>query len=341
MKRIKEAINHRLVKMGNVTSAIRAYIFEEIQLNRSNIQQAARSREWFLDRLATAIEKRRNEPPLYYPEPFVYFGSYFKGTKVKAVDEYDVLVVIDSNTGIFSEAGVEIGIGQGSAYPNYKYNQRFQKSDGSGVSPSRMLNWLKGVVQEVTDAFGGEAPERCGQAVTAMIKSRNLKIDLVPAGIFKRYSDDTIFYNIPRGNKANGWIVTSPRTDIELLSNIARDRDNFRNVVRLTKRIKETYNFLVTSFAIETAVILYGIQFDWYNDLFLDVRGVLTYLSLLFRQGSIPDPYALENNLVDGVVGLSWYADRIDRIISELDKCCDLQEQEKVKNNIRKAFENQ
>ena len=128
----------------------------------------------------------------------VYFGSYFKGTKVADVDEYDVLVLIDSYSGSYSRGGKQVGIGQGSADPNPKYYKKFYKDDGSGVSPAKMLNWLKGVADEVVGTFSGEAPVRDGQAITSTIKSKGLKIDLVPAGVFVN-GNGTLFYNIPDG----------------------------------------------------------------------------------------------------------------------------------------------
>ena len=39
----------------------------------------------------------------------LYFGSYFKGTKVAAVDEFDVLVILDLNNGVFSQNGISVG----------------------------------------------------------------------------------------------------------------------------------------------------------------------------------------------------------------------------------------
>jgi Mab-21 protein len=327
--------------MADVSKAIRNYISAYLSLNMPDIQSAVSSREWFLNRIKNTIRGRYKEPVLYSSEPFVYFGSYFKKTKVKAVDEYDVLVVIDSNTGIFSSGGISIGEGQGSADPNSKYASRFYHSSRDGVSPNRILNWLKEIVEEVTESFDGEAPERNGQAITALIKSKNLKIDLVPAGIFKRYSDEKIFYNIPKGDKNGSWIVTSPREDIKLLENVAFNKSNFRNTIRLIKRIKENYNFLISSFAIETAIIQYGQHYQWYNDLSLDVYWILIYLSSVLRNGYIADSYNSENNLIEGVSSLSWYAARIDKVLDTLTECKQWKSQELAQMKITKAFENE
>lgn len=258
--------------MGNVAVAIQKYINENIRLSQSDISQSAKSREWFLKRIASVISSRYKEPVLYTEQPFVYFGSYFKGTKVQTVDEYDVLVVIDSNKGQFSQKEGKIGDGLGTAHPNYKYEgKRYFKSDGSGISPAKLLNWLKGIIEEIVRPYGGQAPERNGQAITAITK--NLKIDLVPAGIFKHVNTKQIFYDIPHGDKDNGWILTAPKQDIDDLNAVATGKTNFKNVIRILKRIKDTYNFLVPSFAIERAVVDYSGQIAWRNDLYLDIYG--------------------------------------------------------------------
>lgn len=303
----------------NTTSALNKYLREVIALSRKDVSSAVASRNWFLQRIQNVIDSRKNELVLYSPEPFFVYGSYAKNTKVCDVDEFDIMVVIDSNGGTFSKGGSVVGNGLGSASPNPKYQDKYYKSDGSGISPSIILNWLKSVVKEVTDAFGGDAPIRNGQAVTATIKSKNLAIDLVPGGIFKRVSDDKIFYNIPSGDCNNSWLTTSPRDDIALLDQRAEKRNNFKNIIRLTKHIKVNYNFRVSSFAIETAAIHYVYRYAWNNDLFTDLVSFLNYLADQFRAGCIPDSFDNSVNLLEGVQNASWYADRIFGIVSSLD----------------------
>lgn len=327
--------------MANLTKSIRKYLDEVITLSQEDIQSAAKSREWFLDRVESEIAARSREPILYSKCPFVYFGSYFKYTKVADVDEFDVLVVIDSNLGQFTQSDTVIGSGIGTADPNHRYDGKYKKSDGSGVSPTKMLNWLKEVVEKVVDGFGGEAPERSGQAVTAIIKSKSLKIDLVPAGIFTRKSDSMTFYDIPKGDKNNGWILTSPQVDIDRLADVAKGKDDFRNVIRIAKRIKDKYNFLVSSFAVETAITEYGENRYWRNDLAKDVKEALAYLSTRFREGRISDPFDPDNNLISGVESLDWYADRLDGIVDAISQLEDKPIQEDADNSVMSVFENE
>ena len=326
-----------------VKKAISHYLDNFISLSRKDISASAKSREWFLTRMENVVNGRSGEPKLYsgaHGNNFIYFGSYFKGTKVADVDEYDVLVLIDSNSGYYSRSGQHIGTGQGIADPNPKYYNKYYKEDKSGISPSKMLNWLKSVVDDVVDTYGGEAPIRDGQAITATIKSQNLKIDLVPAGVFTN-SEGEVFYNIPDGTTSNSWITTSPKLDIEMLDKLAVDRNNFKNVIRIVKRIKDTYNFQMPSFPVEMSAVHYVYTNTWHQDLYIDTTGLIRSLSTSFRTGIMSDKYNDGQNLLTGIENLDWYADRLDTIVEKLVSYHEkLTDEEEVKAKVISLLEN-
>lgn len=327
-----------------VKKAISYYLNNYISLSSKDISASAKTREWFLKRIENVINSRSGEPMLYsgkHGDKFIHFGSYFKGTKVADVDEYDVLVLIDSNSGIYSRAGQQIGKGQGVISPNPKYYSKYYKEDSSGVSPSKMLNWLKSVVEEVVKSFDGEAPVRDGQAITATIKSQNLKIDVVPAGVF---TDDQgiVFFNIPDGSISNSWITTSPGMDITMLDDLAKNRNDFKNVIRILKRIKDKYNFQIPSFPIEMSVVHHAYSNNWHQDLYMDTTGALRSLSGFFKAGSMPDIYNNDQNLLEGISSLDWYADRLDTIAESLDLYhTKLVDEEDIRNKVISLFENE
>lgn len=327
-----------------VKKAISYYLDNYISLSQKDISASAKSRDWFLTRIENVINSRNGEPKLYsgtLGDKFIHFGSYFKGTKVADVDEYDVLVLIDSNSGYYSRSGQYIGTGQGIANPNPKYYRKYYKENSSGVSPSKMLNWLKSVVEEVVETFDGEAPIRDGQAITATIKSQNLKIDLVPAGVFTN-EQGIVFHNIPDGSSSNSWITTSPGMDIAMLDELAENRNDFKNVIRILKRIKDTYNFQIPSFPVEMSVVHHVYANDWHQDLYIDTTGATRSLSAMFRAGSIPDMYNDDQNLLDGIENLDWYADRLDAIVKNLDSYHqNLTDEEDVRNKVISLFENE
>jgi hypothetical protein len=330
--------------VGDVTAAVHHYIDNVIRLSQSDISTSAASREWFLDRVISAIRRRSDADTtalLLYKPTLVYFGSYFKGTKVSVVDEYDVLLVIDTNHGVLSEDGTTTGHGQGVADPNPLFEGRYTKTDGAGVSPAKLLNWLQEVVGEVVDSFGGNAPIRNGQAVTARIVSKDITIDLVPAVTLTRVSDARPFYAIPSGDASGGWIATSPDEDKSRIAELAKTRQDFRNVIRILKRVRDCYNFKVTSFAIETDVASYAEQTSWTPFVGLEVRCALAHLARAFRSGSVTDPFDPSKNLLDGVASLDWYAERIDTIVGVMDSCAGVADQEQVRAAVYRAFENE
>lgn len=329
--------------MGDTSAAVRHYIENVIRLSQADISASARSREWFLNRVISTIARREDdgtsEPVLYKPK-IVYFGSYFKGTKVSVVDEYDVLLVIDTCNGMLSKNGVVLAHGHGVADPNPLFEKKYYKSDGSGVSPAKLLNWLKGVVEEVIESFGGTAPIRNGQAITARIETQNIDIDLVPAVTLRRDADGKDFYAIPKGDAAGGWISTAPEDDKQRITDVAKDKKDFRNVVRVLKRIRDQYNFKVSSFAIEADTVLYAESARWTECVGLDVQYALSHLAQSFQNSWIADPFDSKNNLIEGVASLDWYAERIESIVKVLDDCKQIDDQVKVRDLVYKAFEN-
>ncbi len=325
--------------MGDVSQALNGYIGEVIKLPQRDISSAVRSREWFIDLVKQEINGRTGEPALYPGQNTLYFGSYFKGTKVAAVDEFDVLVILDLNNGVFSQNGISVGKGLGRADPNHLFDERYKLSDGSGVSPTKLLNWLKDVVESATGKYGVEAPVRNGQAITATIKSKDLKLDLVPAAVLQHNSSNEVFYAIPRGGQGNGWIATAPHRDMERLKEVAQGKENFRNVIRLCKRVRDKYNFSASSFAIESAIVGYAERSCWYNDLYPDFRGALKCLIEVFRGGVLLDPFDNQSNLIAGVESSGWYAERLEKIVKGMDECTDWEKQDEVRERIYEILE--
>lgn len=327
--------------MADINKLINKFVADEITLNREDISESAKSREWFLEKIKNKIEQRVNEPVLYGQKPFVKFGSYFKGTKVSNVDEYDIIVVIDSNYGQFTQNGHVVGNGLGKASPNHKYDAKYKKSDESGVSPAKMLNWLKGIVTEVVNSYGGTVAERSGSAITARIESKDISIDLVPAGIFEKIQyPQSIFYNIAKGDVNNGWILTNPEDDIKLINDLAQDKYNFKNMIRILKYIKKQYNFLISSFAIECCVVSYVNANDWSDSDYNNLNGILDNFAICLTNGKIQDTFDTENNLLSDVESSKWYASRINTIIDVLSTQASEQDESQAYKKIHDAFSN-
>lgn len=328
--------------MADIAAALQNFINSEIALSQADINSSVKSREWLVTKVVDKI-KENGELYLHSKVPFIYFGSYFKGTKVSKADEFDVLLLIDSNTGVYRAGNNEIGTGIGEASPNPKYTSDFYFEDGSSISPAKMLNWLKRTILEVTKEFGGEAPERGGEAVTALIKSKGIKIDFVPAGVFKYNANPTnLFFNIPAGDRFGNWKITNPNKDAELLKSTADGRTNLKNVIRLIKFIKEKdqYNMAISSYAVECAVVRYAQKETWYQNLRTDFIGTLLFLYDQMKAKSLLDPFDGSTNLFSSVENIDWYADRILEIAKTIHECKDEINQDVAYAKISKCLKN-
>jgi len=289
--------------MGDLSVSVKNYIDNEIRLSARDIQQCAKSRQWFLDRIKNEISAMTNQPILFQEAPFVNFGSYFKGTKVADVDEYDILVVIDAAGGQYSKNAIVTGTGEGRSCPNHIFNQAFYKADGSGVSSLKLKLWLHKIVAKVVAAYGGVPPQIDGSAVTAHIASKDLSIDLVPAAVISRLSDCKRFYCIPDNANADEWTATCPTDDIDRVVRISEGKENCKNVIRICKRIKDTYNLNISSFAIEVAVCNYiesKLNYTWDNyDLATIVGNCVDSLGNVIQTGVITDLFDSSENLLN------------------------------------------
>ncbi|MFC1591246.1 hypothetical protein ACFL43_01850 [Thermodesulfobacteriota bacterium] len=333
--------------MADLDKLVSKFVREEITLFSKDISASAKSREWFLTRLQNIINSKLENgetiPQLYSRSPFVYFGSYFKGTKVRDVDEYDVLVVLDSNNGQFKQSGNIIGKGVGSCVPCNKYLKKYFKSpDDSGVSPTKLLNWLKEIVKEIVESFGGEAPERAGQSITAIIKSQNLKIDLVPAGIFTHTNDSSkIFYDIPKGDKNSGWILTAPHEDIKIINDVAGTRPEFKNVLRVLKSVRSDYTFDVSSFAVECSAVSYALSNTWTDSIAKNLHEALLHFADRLRKKSIIDTWDDASNLIEHLDVNEWYAERVEGICQLMYDLQEEYDESKAYDKLKRCLRNE
>lgn len=297
------------------------FIREEIALTQDDISSAVRSKKWLLEQIEAKIASKVTGPELYAAGPFVGYGSYFAYLKVSDVDEMDFLVVIDSNSGVFrKEDGIEYGKGLGTASPNHKYDTRFKKADLSGVSPSKLLFWLKDICWEVLEPLGGEEPVIDGPAVKVVLKSKGINFDLVPAGVFERTDwSGNLFYNIPKGDLSDGWVLTNPKKDLERINRLADRCEGLRNVIRVMKLIRDKYEIPISSYAIQCSGCLFAEGYQWQRNLSANLHLALIHLSIKLRSGIIEDGFDPSNNLLKDVSNSGDHANTIQAVLGRLE----------------------
>ncbi len=198
---------------------------------------------------------------------------------------------------------------------------------GTEVQMSNSLRWVR-VGRSGCSREPVRAPD--GAAFSYIYIDRDL------SALTKKYA---ALYAIPKGDRENGWIATAPHRDKERLEEVAHGKENFRNVIRLCKRVRDKYNFSASSFAIESAIVGYAERSCWYNDLYPDFRGALKCLIEVFRGGVLLDPFDNQSNLIAGVESSGWYAERLEKIVKGMDECTDWEKQDEVRERIYEILE--
>jgi len=289
----------------SINSEFNRFIKENLALSQKDITLKVKSREWLINSIIRKIKEKSNCPQLYKEngQEYITFGSYFKGTKVADVDEFDIMLIIDSNGGVFNQGGIRTGEGIGNIDPNPKYHQKYRKdNEPEYVSPRKIMNWLKNIVDEVLEPYGCEPGEKDGQAITAHIKSKDIYIDFVPVSIFKKVGSEEIFYTIPKGDADGGWTITNPRVDKEIVNQTGTKYKQFKNSIRLFKYIfKESYNVKISSYAVESAHIDFERKYYFYDDYKYDFINALNHFITLVQNKKIPDMRDNSINLISNI----------------------------------------
>lgn len=191
---------------------------------------ARASRGFLISQLESLPEKIAGFPPL--TGRFQNYGSFERKTKIRELDDIDLLVILDGNDTV------------PRPQPDYVYYLRLSseeaplyrfKDDGFDfVNSTKILNRIRDSLKEVTH-YEKAGIKRTEQAVTLKLSSYPWAYDIVPAvEIPDGNSGADGCYLIPDG-KGN-WIRTDPRRDAKALEPLRKEHSGyFLKVMRLLK----------------------------------------------------------------------------------------------------------
>jgi hypothetical protein len=234
-----------------INAAFETFLGDTVELTKSETDKARASRDYLIDQLMYARRSSASSLPLngqWQP-----FGSFARKTKVRPLDDVDLLVHLTSenlayssyvrpwnNTRICPKSGV-------TAYNAFL--------DGNGDFNSRVvLNDIKRIFQRVPSYQQSEI-KRNQQAVTINLKSYPWIFDVVPAIWVSDNNGGVEYYLIPNGE--GNWMQTDPRRDQANVTRLNQQHGgSYLRMVRLLKywniyRLKPK----LTSYHLETLVM--------------------------------------------------------------------------------------
>lgn len=216
--------------MSNINPALESLLDTDINITQAARAQGSRSHNYIRDVLLGKNENDHHFPRLI--EGDFLSGSYARGTKLKPLDDIDVMMVLDGtgfrviNGGAIQDVEVE-GSGE-SGNPLL-----------SRVGPDTLLSSqvVMSIFQTALEELHPQSKVRDDeQAVNVWLDSYGLGIDIVPCFHLMPRNGAQDYYYIPTGGNSGGWKTTNPKIDAGISDTLhARHNRKIKNIVKLIK----------------------------------------------------------------------------------------------------------
>lgn len=213
---------------STVTAAFDWFTTNIVNLDPGVARTARASRNWLLDQIHALPEKFDDFPKLFGDVDMPY-GSFARYTKIRELDDIDLIVGVSAVGSTYLESGGRIII---SASGDTRL--RNLCFDGTTTLNSRkvincFIRHLSSIPQYSKAELG-----RNGSAAVLNLSSYTWSFDIVPAFFTAPEWGGRDYYLIPDGT--GYWMKTDPRIDQNRVSTINQTHNgNVLNVVRLLK----------------------------------------------------------------------------------------------------------
>lgn len=202
---------------------------EKVDLLREDVQNARRSRDYLESQLTNLAANNTDFPRL--GNGYVPFGSFARSTKVRPLDDIDMMVLLDgrdTRVETFYNHSCLLRITQSSS-PCVTF-----QDDQGYVSSRRILNRIRDNLRTVHNYEKAELKVN-QEAVVLKLKSYDWAFDIVPSfAVVNSGEAETLYYLIPDGN--GHWKKTDPRKDREIVTAVNKTHQKlFLPLVRLIK----------------------------------------------------------------------------------------------------------
>lgn len=276
-----------------VNTAFNEFLNDSVNLS-SNINDSGRSsRNWLFDQINNFPDKDETFPKLY-KELNRGFGSFSRKTKIKPLDDIDILVGIHGENATYSEINDTILVhSETSSSKKLK-----DLSDENGdINSIKVLNLFKKLLNEIPQYKSADI-KRNKEAVTLNLSSYDWTFDIVPCFLTAPCSDNRTYFVIPDGN--GNWKKTDPRIDKERTQSInQKNNGKILNVIRIMKYWNKRQTMpSMPSYLLENIVINYYESNNSGNYIDLEIKNLLAYIhdNIIFE---ISDPQEIQGNIND------------------------------------------
>lgn len=174
-----------------------------VNLDSGKTQNARKSRDWLIKQL-NYLPSKIDDFPILYEEKHIKFGSFARNTKIRPLDDIDLLLVFNASGGTYYKMQFENNTYIMNIPEESKILRKLCNDDGT-LNSIKLVNKIVFSLNKIEHYKNGKKHRR-QEAATLSLNSYDWNFDIVPAF----YATDD-FYLIPDG-KGN-WKKTDPRID--------------------------------------------------------------------------------------------------------------------------------
>lgn len=263
-----------------------------IKLNQNESHNAIRSRDWLIDNIKKFPTNDDSFPKLYN-EKNLLFGSFARKTKIKPLDDIDLMICISGMGSTYSEKNPdEIDINVPSNVKNL-YNL---SDDGNRLNSRKVIEKFKSNLKEIEHYKQADINRR-QEAVTLKLSSYDWNFDIVPCFFTKPDSDGRTYYLIPNGD--GKWKKTDPRIDQNRIIKINQNYNGkILDIIRIFKSFKIENNLSISSYLLEVMILNYYETTNYLGPINTEINSIFNYLSNRINY-SIKDPQNIRENIND------------------------------------------
>jgi len=277
---------------NTVNAAFSEFMRDKVNLHPDSVKKARSSR----DNLIANIHNLGSKDNFFnlYNDVDIAFGSFARGTKIRPLDDIDLIIGIMAEGTTYSDYTDKVVM--------YVNNDNIAQNScvniGTNIlNSTKVINKFIGELQKINDYKKSELHKN-GAAATLQLKSYAWNFDIVPCFFTTKEADGRNYYLIPDG-KGN-WQKTDPRKDRD---NVTRINQKQNGRVLDTIRLAKYWNRRPTmpsvpSYVFECLLLQYFDNMTSVDSEYIDLRfcGLLKYIAdNIFS--SINDPKGIQGDL--------------------------------------------
>ncbi|QHM74077.1 SMODS domain-containing nucleotidyltransferase [Mixta intestinalis] len=234
-----------------VTTAFNELMKDTVNIRKEDNDVARASRDWLIYKV-NDFEKD-GLFPVSYPDIHIAFGSFARRTKIRPLDDIDLMFGLSGDNARYFSLGNQIIIISPGTYSRL---HRYRHDGANTICSVKILNAFKRRLQNIAQYAQAEI-RRNQEAVTLKLVSRDWNFDIVPCFCTRYDVYGRNYYLIPDGK--GHWKFTDPRIDRDRVTAVnVQNQGNVLNVIRAVKYWQRRSTMpSMSSYLLETLILNY------------------------------------------------------------------------------------